>query len=193
MSNYYNLDGVKTELRKRIEAANAKLEAWQAVTFPTKKDRTPFASMSKNIDGAKYNRPAHSLRSGEYELTVYCHSNMNGYISDYIYCYANVEDLKDDTMKAKTQNYGVKESFWKQVYTYDLDDIKAAVNKRIEYLIAYIEDLNKQLNAADDVYNNFKEAYTAAMKTIEAVEKQFLHPDLYYIVRETIKDRYPYC
>ena len=87
MSNYYNLDGVKTELKKRIDAASAKLEAWQAVTFPTKKDGAPFASMAKNIDGAKYNKPAHSLRTGEYELTIYAHSNLNGYISDYIYCY----------------------------------------------------------------------------------------------------------
>ena len=47
MSNYYNLDGIKTELEKQIEETTAKLEAWENVTFPTKKDGTPFKGVRK--------------------------------------------------------------------------------------------------------------------------------------------------
>lgn len=45
MASYYNLDGIITELKKRNAEDRAKLEAWEAVTFPTKKDGKPFARM----------------------------------------------------------------------------------------------------------------------------------------------------
>ena len=45
MSSYYNLDGIKTELNKRIAVEEFYLKQWEAVTFPTKKDGTPFANM----------------------------------------------------------------------------------------------------------------------------------------------------
>ena len=39
MSNYYNLNGIKTELEKRLSYENSILKAWENVTFPTKKRR----------------------------------------------------------------------------------------------------------------------------------------------------------
>lgn len=39
--NYYNLDGIQTQLKKRIAETAARLAAWEAVTFPTKKRRLP--------------------------------------------------------------------------------------------------------------------------------------------------------
>lgn len=42
MSNYYNLEGIKTELNKRLSYEKSILQAWENVTFPTKKDGTPF-------------------------------------------------------------------------------------------------------------------------------------------------------
>ena len=53
MSNYYNLEGIKTELNKRLSYEKSILKAWENVTFPTKKDGTQFKAMSKNFDGAK--------------------------------------------------------------------------------------------------------------------------------------------
>lgn len=42
MANYYNLDGIKTQLNKNLSREKSLLEAWKKVTFPTKKDGTPF-------------------------------------------------------------------------------------------------------------------------------------------------------
>lgn len=56
MANYYNLDGVKKNIEKEIEANEKLLEVWEKVTFPIKKDGKPFATMSKNISGATYRK-----------------------------------------------------------------------------------------------------------------------------------------
>lgn len=37
MANYYNLDGIKTQLAKTLAQEQSFLEAWEKVTFPTKK------------------------------------------------------------------------------------------------------------------------------------------------------------
>lgn len=42
MSNYYNLDGIKTELTKRLSYERSILQAWENVSFPTKKRRYTF-------------------------------------------------------------------------------------------------------------------------------------------------------
>lgn len=78
MSNYYNLDGIKTELEKRLSYEKSILKAWENVTFPTKKDGTPFKVMSKNFDGAELYLDNFAWRDYEKKLKVNTFDDLNG-------------------------------------------------------------------------------------------------------------------
>lgn len=194
MANYYNLDGIKTHMISEIERAKAFLAAWEAVTYPTKKDGKPFANMAKNIGGAKYNGCAYAMQPGEYELTVYTSAKYSGYIRDSVKCYDLVKYMRDDDpRKAKTENYMEKVTYLEQVYKFDLDDIKNAVQKRIEYLKENIAAMEASLQNADTAYRNFVAAYGEAIKKLEADADKASDPTLFYSIFETVKERYPYC
>lgn len=200
MANYYNLDGIKTELQKELNKTKALLQAWKNVTFPTKKDGTPFANMQKNIDGAKYTSISYAMQPGEYELNVYTFADGYGYINDTVYCYELVKYLKDDNKLSKKQNYMEKQSYLEQVYKYDLDDVKQAVTDRINYLHDRILTLKAQQNIVDYCYNEFYKMYDKALKELEnncasagSVGYSNNKNDIYYMILDTIKERYPYC
>lgn len=193
MSEYYNLDAIKTGIEKDIAINTAYLEAWKKVSFPTKKDGKPFAVMSKNISGARYSLESYAMQAGEYELTVTAFCNAAGYISDTVKAHELIRYMKDESMKAKTENYQPKQTYLEQVYTYDLDDIKKAIADRIAYLESYISDLKAQKASAEKVFRNFRNAYENAMKQLETDCSEFSHKDLFYAVRDCVKSRYPYC
>ena len=190
---YYNLDEIKTELKKDIARHTAYAEAWEAVTFPVKKDGKPFAVMSKNISGAKYAAEAYAMQAGEYELTVYTQCRECGYIHDSIKAYELVRYMKDESMKAKTQNYMPKQSYLEQVYCFDLEDIKKAVADRAAYLREYVADLERQLAEVDSIFHRFRDAFADALKQLEADTAHHTHKDSFYAVRDTVLNRFPYC
>lgn len=161
------INDIKQTLQKEIDNATAFLTAWSAVTFPTKKDGTHFANMSKNINGAKYTLEAYAMQPGEYCLTVYTQSNLNGYIHDTIDCYVLVRYLKDADKIKKTYNYMPKLSILEQVYKYDLDDIKKAVADRIKYHENRIQSLNEQLLRVEKAYNDFDKAYSEILDELQ--------------------------
>lgn len=193
MSEYYNLDAIKTGIEKDIAINTAYLEAWKKVSFPTKKDGKPFAVMSKNISGARYSLESYAMQAGEYELTVTAFCNAAGYISDTVKAHELIRYMKDESMKAKTENYQPKQTYLEQVYTYDLDDIKKAIADHIAYLESYISDLKAQKANAEKVFKNFRNAYENAMKQLETDCSEFSHKDLFYAVRDCVASRYPYC
>lgn len=193
MTNFYNLDAIKTSIKKDIAINSAYIDAWKNVSFPVKKDGKPFAAMSKNISGARYEPKKYLLSAGQYELTVSTFCKDAGYVSDTINASELVKYLKDESMKAKTQNYQPKQTTLEQVYTFDLEDIKNAVAARIAYLESYVDDLNKQLAKSAKVFSAFRDAYKNAMKTLETETSEFSHSDLFYAVRDCVKERYPYC
>ena len=200
MSDCYNLDGIKTELKKQLAKNELFLELWQKVSFPTKKDGKPFANMAKNFDGAHYGGQSYAMQPGENILKVGDFCKMNGYVSDEISCYQLVKYLKDETKKNKTENYMPKTSYLEQVYCYDLDDIKEAITDRIEYLKCRIASLKKQIEIAQQCFDAFKLAYSAAVEELkldcsEAGSAGFSGDknDLFYAVFDTVKERYPYC
>lgn len=193
MSELYNLDAIKTGIEKDIAINTAYLEAWKKVEFPTKKDGSAFKVMSKNISGARYDVKPYLLARGQYELTVTTFVPSCGYVSDSINCYELVRYLKDESMKAKTQNYQPKETYLEQVYTFDIDDIKNAVKNRIAYLESYVSDMEKQLESLDRVFNNFRAAFDSAIKQLESDCSVFEHKDMFYAVRDCVMQRYPYC
>lgn len=191
MSNYYNLDGIKTEIKKRISEHKTLLQAWENVTFPTKKDGTPFKIMSKNFENAKFYNDITAWHDYEKKLKVNAFDELNGYISEDIYCYNQVKYIKDETMLAKTENIMPKEPMLEQMYVYDLDDIKNAIKEKIAYHKESIDSLENQLENADAAYNKFKEAYTNAIKELENIAGETTC--LSYAIKGTITKRYPYC
>lgn len=193
MSNYYNLDDIQTAMKKDIAINKAYIQAWEKVTFPTKKDGKPFSVMSKNINGAKYELVSYAMQPGEYELTVYTHCNAAGYIHDTIKIYELVRYLKDESMIAKTENYMPIQSPWlEQVYKFDIDDIKKAVADHVEYLKKYVDDLEKQLFCSRMIFENFRAAFDKAIRELKEDCSEFSHSDIYHAVKDTVLSRYPY-
>ena len=78
-----SLDSIKRDLKDYIEENKASLEAWENVTYLTKKDGTPFKSMSKNFTNATYKRKE-SFRG--YILEVDTKFTKNRYFRNYIDC-----------------------------------------------------------------------------------------------------------
>lgn len=190
--NYYEVNDIKKEIEKRIEKNAAFLSAWEKVTFPTKKDGTPFANMQKNIDGAKYSPVSYAMQGGEYELTVYAQTPKCGYIHDSIGAYELVRYLKDEEKITKKENYMPKQTCLEQVYKFDLEDIKKAIKNRIDYLRKYVDELKQQLSVTEDIVKEFAGAYKNAMQTVENLTSCFEHKDLFYAAKEYVINRYPY-
>lgn len=167
MSNYYNLDGIKTELEKRLSYEKSILQAWENVTFPTKKDGTPFKVMSKNFENAKFYNDITAWHDYEKKLKVGAFDNLNGYIDESISCYEMVKYITDKSMLEKTENIMPKEPMLEQVYVYDLDDIKEDIKKTINRHKENIMSLEKQIIQAEKAYNDFVEAYRKAIQELE--------------------------
>lgn len=191
MSSYYNLEGIKTELNKRLSYEKSILQAWENVTFPTKKDGTPFKVMSKNFDGAKMYHDDIAWHDYEKKLEVGAFDDLNGYIDESISCYEMVKYITDKSMLEKTENIMPKEPMLEQVYVYDLNDIKNEIAKTIKRHKENIVSLEKQIDQAEKAYNDFVEAYRKAIQELE--ENAGEETSLFYTVRDTVKTRYPYC
>lgn len=199
MSNYYNLDGIITELKKELRKTEAFIEAWQAVTFPTKKDGTPFKQISKNIKGATYATPSYSINSQNKDLTVYTgHIKDIGYTNDTIPCSEILRYMKDKNKLAKTENYAEKINYLEQLYIYDLDDIKEAIKDKIIRLQHKKESLKNQIVKVEHIYKQFRTAYSNAEHELKeecnALSNGYNEgASLYYMILNTVKERYPYC
>lgn len=192
MSNYYNLDGIKTELNKRLSYEKSILKAWENVTFPTKKDGTPFKVMSKNFDGAKLYLDNFAWHDYEKRLKVNTFDDLNRYISEDINCYNQVKYISDKSKLEKVSNIMPKEPMLEQIYVYDLEDIKEEIQKTINRHKENIVSLEKQIDQAEKAYNNFVADYKKAIENL--VETCGANDNsLFYAVRDTVKERYPYC
>ena len=199
MSKRYNLDDIKTNLKKELEEAEALGKAWAAVTYTTKKDGKPFAVLSKNILGASLRPRPYALQPGENSVHVTTQTKNGRYISDDLDAYTLLKYLSDDDpRKAKPQNLQAKQTYLEQVYTYDLDDIKTAVSEREAYQAKRAESLKKQIKAADTAFRTFRDAYADAVEQLkidcgENGNPASGHTTLYYDTIDTVKERFPYC
>ena len=64
----YAVERFKKEKEYNLARYIAFKTAWEKVTFPTKKDGTPFKNLSKNFNGAKYYIGAYSITDCNYIL-----------------------------------------------------------------------------------------------------------------------------
>ena len=192
MGNYYNLDGIITELKKRNAQDRTILAAWEAVTFPTKKDGNSFTRMAQNISGAKYASEAYALQPGRMVVTVSAWGADYGvgYISDTLHAYTTADRLTGD-QESKPANLLPKVSGLKQIYRFDMDDIKTAIAARCEQLRKRIADREKQISAAAGVFESFRERFGAALAALDQLGAS--NAELCQMVRDTVIARYPYC
>lgn len=126
-----SLNSIKRDLKDYIEENKARLEAWENVTYLTKKDGTPFKSMSKNFTNATYKRKE-SFRG--YILEVDTKFTKNQYFRNYIDC-----GNKDNPNT--------------------LEEIKQKVSKEIESKKRFIKSLEKRLEIIDYAYEEFSKSY----------------------------------
>jgi hypothetical protein len=130
------------------------------------------------------------MQDGEYNLRVNGWCDGSGYFTDEIYAHVLVKYLDNEEMLAKTQNIQPKQSYLEQVYTFDLEDIKKAIERRKSQLRTAIANYNFQINAAQEAFNNFKHAYAFALQQLENAAGK--SSDLYYYVKDTVQTRHPY-
>ena len=168
MNDY--IDSIKEELTESIKKKKALKEAWEKVTFPTKKDGTQFAIMSRNIQGASYHQNIYVPTVNEYYLTVSTNGTTQ-YEEDNIYLFCNIEYCTD-VQKAKEQNF-VEGSYLyplhsriKDKYVFDLEDIKVAITERIAKLGEDIVSLEYQLVMTRESYSHFHDAYVKAVEQL---------------------------
>ena len=151
--------------------------------------------MSKNFEGATYNGDTY-LEQGykgkvlNPTLEICFCTKLSGYHNDELYLYDYIKYMDKNKFADKRE----KNTF-DGVYVYDLNDIKQAVNDRIEYLEKYINSLKRQMEIADNAYNAFREAYKNAMEVLNKVTEttKDTYSTLKSDIRDTIKERYPYC
>jgi len=192
--NCYDMEGIKTELKKELSSAKTFKRAWEKVTFPTKKDGSVFKILSKNINGAKLHQNEFNPTYGENELTVYTQDPMNGYVHDTIYCYCLVKDIpENDDRRNKPDNVVYRSSSgYYDLYSFDIQDIKKAVETRIAYCAARIDSLEKQIANLERAYIEFRESYSKAVSRLnEIFPEQYATAKLAII--DTVNARFPYC
>lgn len=149
----YAVENLKKEKERDLAQYIAFNDAWGKVTFPTKKDGTPFKNVSKNFNGAKYYIGAYSITDCNYMLDVYTSVNYkNGgteYISDSIYCSENLKYMKDPINPDNIRKQG---ACVEDQYLYDLNEIKnILIPRRIKYYADQIHRLEVELQNFDAI------------------------------------------
>lgn len=165
--NYYNLDGIQTEIKRQIERTKCLIKAWGKVTYPTKKDGTPFKIISKNFDGATYTE-----KDASAELSICGWSEFSGYEHDTIFCH----ETKYDHGEYIT-------------ILYDVNQIKEKINDRINDLKHKLVSLENQLKVSEKAYTEFKEVYEDMrnqLKELSGCENEKYENTLFHAIYGTI-------
>lgn len=165
--NYYDLDGIQTEIKRQIERTKCLIEKWENVTYPTKKDGAPFKNMSKNFDGATY-----TAKDNSAELSICGWSEFSGYEHDSIFCH----ETKYENMKYVTILYSV-------------DQIKEKINDRINDLQHKLISLENQLKVSEKAYTEFQEVYENMrnqLKKLSGCENEKYENTLFHAIYGTI-------
>ena len=204
----YKLNNIIQELKTKKADLQAILEAWEAVTFPTKKDGAAFAVLSKNINGARITTEAYNIKGVEDSLEVfasrgYRYKIITGYFESKISLYYSLEPATKnekwltDTDKemraraeAKPQNVHKRGAYIKDAYVFDLEDIKEAIQKRIEYIKKGINQTTWDIENAEAIYSKYATAATKLFKELESETKAKGSTALYYAIRDMIRGIY---
>lgn len=147
----YTIENLKKEKEKELAQYTALKKAWENVSFPTKKDGTPFKNMTKNFKNAKYYIGAHSITDCNYILKVNAvaeYKTSSEYISDELYCSETLRYMKNPINPNNIRKQGV---FVEDQYLYDLEEVKnILIPKRIAYYKDRIAELTLELQKFDE-------------------------------------------
>lgn len=151
------LKKIKKELENNLERYDLLLNAWESVSFATKKDGTPFKVMSKNFGGATYKKEAFA----DYHiLEVVAHSPSLGYLNDWLRLTDNCTDL---------------------------EEIKKRIDEKKTFFKREIETYQERLQRLDNAFLNFEKAYTQALGALAydlGCTKEF--DSLFYTIRQEV-------
>ena len=161
-----NLNDVKRELNNRLAQDKSILASWENVKINKKKNGEDYKVLSKAIEGA---RVCDYIELGN-QIIVYGYGQDNRYYEDNILIYGYLDELPDTDERKKAY----KRSFIRQKYQFTADEIKKAIENRIEWLRLDIANLERDIEEAETLYNAFhekiKEAF-AIFGTEKSVDK----------------------
>lgn len=184
---YYQLADVKKELEKSIDEAQTLATAWKNVSFKTKKDGKPFARMAQNFVGADYKPWQFATHAYENQVSVWARTKAHGIVSNSFLTYAPTQYMNNNKTTEKPQNILPPSGCIKEIYVFDLDDCKEEINNKIEYWSHRAEELQTQLESAEEIYKKFKAAYDAAFEILHKETAQFSESDLKFALKELVK------
>lgn len=123
-------------LRASAIEAEAIAQAWEAVTYPTKKNGEPFARLAQNISGAKVAVAPYSL-SDELEASIYTLAGFKS-VSDSIKLYETVSTYGNSERVNKAlaetpERIEKRGKYLTDVYRLSLDEVKEDIAKRATY------------------------------------------------------------
>lgn len=123
-------------LRASAIEAEALARAWEAVTYPTKKNGELFARLAQNISGAKVAVAPYSM-SDELEASIYTLAGSKS-VSDSIKLYETVSTYGNSERVNKAlaetpERIEKRGKYLADVYRLSLDEVKEDIAKRARY------------------------------------------------------------
>lgn len=159
MERIRNFEDVKNRLQESINYYDCRIKAWEAVTFPTKKDGTPFKVFSKNFDGADIGKYYPVEDAAHPYLTVYAEEKQIGgntrYISDHLQIYM---DRYNDRLPQHNPERTIISWCGIPIEQLTLDEIKTEIQALISRYKGYKKRAEYQLSIAGDVFEQVNNA-----------------------------------
>lgn len=177
-----SLDNILTELRKRLDTVNTKISAWEKVERNRKKDGSDFASLGKNFKNATLYDSQTSLVP-EKAITVHAWSQFSGYVEDDIKNRALVRYEKNRQIP---EGRIIKESYLEPYYYKTVDEIFEDISCRIAGLKRQKEEIESDIENAEQVFNLFKARIDTALTEL----KLSCNSGLYYLTRDYMSSAY---
>ena len=174
-----NLDGVITELKKRLDCVETKLSAWEAVERIRKSDGSDYVSLKRNFKNVTVHDSSYSLVP-EKEISVCGWSKFSGCITDEI---RNRELVKYSSRKIPEDRV-VKEGWLEPYYYKTVDEIFEDIEKRIEFLRAEKAKYEADIARAESVFRSFTEKIDSA---VSELKESCAGSSLYYVCMDYLK------
>ncbi len=167
-SDCRNLDDIKLSLTRQRDDYELEMSLWKKVKLLKKKDGTDFAVRSKSFENADWDTSSVGRDSCHPILKVSGRDERGCCKSFDLYMYVFTDELPStDERKSRGQKLSPL-SCIRETYVLTPDEAYSAVQGRILFLERAIQRLTDQLNASDEIYDNFFEKIDEAYKQLKA-------------------------
>ena len=159
-----------------------KIELWKRVERVKKKNGDDFSVFSKNFKNASITPSVASIRP-DYEIRV--SGNIDGvYTNDYFEIYPCVKHYHGHVSEDRI----IKESFLEAYFIMTIEEIFEEIERHIKVYEEYINDLNKQIENAGRIFEEFSTTIDNALKTLKTDAGN--DSSLYFACREYMTRAY---